>query len=169
MKTIMAPVLALLLVAALLATPLAASAGQSAPDFRASRLEGGTLSLVQLKGKVVVLNFFRTFCPYCVGEVPELNELNERLGPKGLAVIGVGIDSLDSLKRYVASHGVRYPVVVCSDEMLRSYGDIPGTGGLRGVPTTVIIGPGGQVSRVFLGRADKADLERQVKALLPTT
>lgn len=162
----------LILLVALLAVVQPAGvvrAGEPAPDFSLTRLEGGSLSLSSLRGKVVVLNFFRTFCPHCMREVPELNDLNRHLGSLGVEVLGMGLDSPDRLKRYAARNKVGYTILLCSEEVRRAYGEIPGTMGLRGVPTTVIVGPTGKVRRVFLGRADKAELERQVRELLPTT
>jgi peroxiredoxin len=161
----------LILLLALLAVvqPAGVQAGEPAPDFSLSKLEGGSLSLSSLRGKVVVLNFFRTFCPHCVREVPELNDLHRRLGSLGVEVLGMGLDRPDRLKSYAALNKVGYTILLCSEEVRRAYGEIPGTMGLRGVPTTVIIGPAGDVRRVFLGRADQAELERQVRELLPTT
>lgn len=159
----------LVVLALLLAAPAASLGAEPAPAFTLSGLDGGSVTLASLKGKVVVLNFFRTFCPHCVKEVPELNDLYLRLGPRGVAVLGMGLEAADSLRRYVASHGVRYPVLVCSEEVRRAYSDVPGTGGLRGVPTTVIVSPSGQVAKVFVGRPENGLIERAVKRLLPTS
>jgi peroxiredoxin len=153
------------LAALLLSAP--ALAGQRAPDFSLPRLGGGSMSLSSLKGKVVVLNFFRTFCPYCVREVPELNDLGQRLAAQGVEVLGMGLDGADQLKGYAAANKVRFPVLVCTDKVRQAYGDLPGAGGLRGVPTTVIVATSGEVARVILGAPDKGELERQVRALLP--
>jgi len=160
--------LATLLAVAFLACPALLPAAEPAPGFSLSKLDGGSVCLSSLKGKVVVLNFFRTFCPYCVKEVPELNDISQRLGSQ-VAVVGMGLDGADLLKRFVAGYNVRYPVVVVSPEVLRAYSDVSGTGGLRGVPVTVVVGPNGQVGKVFLGLAPKGSIESEVRRLLPTS
>ncbi|MFH0810762.1 MAG: TlpA disulfide reductase family protein [Pseudomonadota bacterium] len=156
------------LTAALLAVHGLAAAGETAPDFTLIGLDGTSVSLSSLKGKVVVLNFFRTFCPYCVQEVPELNDIAGRLGSKGVAVLGMGLDSANALKGFVRTNKVAYPVAVVSPDVQRAYSDVRGTGGLRGVPTTVVVSPTGEVSRVFPGRPAASVLRRTVEALLPS-
>lgn len=145
---------------------LVAAAGESAPSFNLPRADGGTLALPSLKGKVVVLNFFGTFCPWCIKEVPELNQIMQTYGPQGVQVVGMGMDSLDGLKKFVASYHARYPVVAVSPEVRHAYGNLPGAGGLRGVPVTIIVNQAGIVSQVFPGYTGKAEIERQVRALL---
>jgi len=157
----------LLMLAAVLVAATAASAAQPAPGFTLPTILGGSLSLTSLKGKVVVLNFFRGQCPYCVQEVPDLNGINQQLGPRGVAVVGMGLGSTDSLKSFAGYYKVAYPVVVVSEGVRQAYSDVPGTMGLRGVPTTVIVGPDGQVAKAFVGRVPKGDLEAAIQPLLP--
>jgi peroxiredoxin len=174
MKRTSAVLLAALIIAlvsglCLTAVPSTSLAAQAAPGFSCPSVGGGSVSLASLKGKVVVLNFFTTFCPYCIKEVPDLNALNRDYSVRGVQVIGMGLDSTaKQLERFAADNKVRYPVAVCPETVRSAYADIPRTGGLRGVPTTVVIGPNGQVAWVWPGYVDKDELERQVRRLLPS-
>ena len=97
--------------------------GTSAPAFRLPALAGGESELGALRGKVVVLNFWATWCPPCVSEMPSLERLHRALGPVGLAVVAVSTDEDEAeLRRFVAQYALTLPVLrdpggrVASDE-----------------------------------------------------
>ncbi len=86
--------------------------GSLAPGFRLRSLAGGETTLDSLRGKVVVLNFWATWCPPCVEEMPSLERLHRTLGPEGLAVVTVACDEDDGdVRRFVAEHGLTLPVL----------------------------------------------------------
>ncbi len=90
----------------------ALSKGAAAPAFRLPALAGGESELGALRGKVVVLNFWATWCPPCVSEMPSLERLHRTLGPEGLAVVAVSTDEDEAeLRRFVAQYSLTLPVL----------------------------------------------------------
>jgi len=90
----------------------ALKAGSEAPPFRLPSLAGGEVNLASLRGKVVVLNFWATWCPPCVAEMPSLERLHRALGPEGLSVVTVSTDEDDAeLRRFVAERSLSLPVL----------------------------------------------------------
>jgi cytochrome c biogenesis protein CcmG, thiol:disulfide interchange protein DsbE len=90
----------------------ALKAGSEAPGFRLPSLAGGELDLVSQRGKVVVLNFWATWCPPCVAEMPSLERLHRALGPEGLLVVTVSTDEDEAeLRRFVAERSLTLPVL----------------------------------------------------------
>jgi peroxiredoxin len=90
----------------------ALQAGTAAPGFRLPSLAEGELDLASQRGKIVVLNFWATWCPPCVAEMPSLERLHRSLSPEGLSVITVSVDEDEGdLRRFVAEHGLTLPVL----------------------------------------------------------
>jgi cytochrome c biogenesis protein CcmG, thiol:disulfide interchange protein DsbE len=86
--------------------------GSEAPGLRLPALAGGEMDLASQRGKVVVLNFWATWCPPCVAEMPSLERLHRALGPEGLAVVTVSTDEdEDELKRFVSRLALTLPVL----------------------------------------------------------
>jgi peroxiredoxin len=86
--------------------------GIEAPAFRLPSLAGGEVDLSSLRGKMVVLNFWATWCPPCVAEMPSLERLHRALGPEGLAVVAVSADEDGAeLARFVSEHALTLPVL----------------------------------------------------------
>ncbi len=113
------------------------------------------------QGKVLLVNFWATWCPPCVAEMPELEELQSERGPKGLQIIGIGIDSPTSSREFAEKHKITYPLLVGGlqgTEVSRSFGNEAG-----GLPFTVLIGTDGTVKQSYMGRLDmqkvRADLD----------
>jgi cytochrome c biogenesis protein CcmG/thiol:disulfide interchange protein DsbE len=90
----------------------ALQSGTAAPGFRLPSLAGGDTELASLHGKIVVLNFWATWCPPCVSEMPSLERLHRTLGPEGLAVLAVSTDEdLADLRRFVGEQALTLPVL----------------------------------------------------------
>ena len=86
--------------------------GAMAPPLRLPALAGGELDLASLRGRLVVLNFWATWCPPCVQEMPSLERLHRTLGKEGLSVVSVSVDEdEEALRRFVKEHGVSFPVL----------------------------------------------------------
>jgi peroxiredoxin len=86
--------------------------GTVAPEFSLPGLDGKTVDLASYRGKVVVLNFWATWCPPCVAEMPSLERLSRALGPEGLAVVTVSTDEDEkALRAFVTEHGLTMPVL----------------------------------------------------------
>lgn len=133
-----------------------------APAFSVRTLDGRTLKLSDLKGHVVVLDFWATWCGPCRASMPNLSVLQERYGPNGLVVIGLSVDEGDPrlVKRFADRLKVRFPVAMADEQLLDDYGPI------RAIPTTIFIGRNGRILRRVVGYVDEETLEGFVKEML---
>ncbi len=113
------------------------------------------------QGKVLLVNFWATWCPPCVAEMPELEQLQADHDSKGLQIVGIGIDSPTNIREFAEKHKITYPLLVGGlqgTEVSRSFGNDAG-----GLPFTVLIGADGSVKQTYMGRLDmqkvRADLD----------
>lgn len=135
---------------------------QSFPD-----LKGKNQTLRQWKGKILVVNFWATWCPPCVEEMPELTALQTELRDQNVQIIGIGIDSADNIQQFSAKYNISYPLYIAgmgSVELSRRLGNQAG-----GLPYTLLIGPDGQVRKSFLGRLHMPSLRQELAAISPKT
>lgn len=127
-------------------TETSALEGQPAPDFKLKGLDGKEVQLATLKNQVVVLNFWATWCPACVYELPDINMLYEQQKARGVRVFAVNAkeDEAD-VKAFVAEKKMTVPVLLDTDAAVsEAYG-------MWALPQTVIIGRDGKVKKVFIG------------------
>jgi len=138
--------------------------GKAAPLFSAERLDGGTLSLAELRGHVVLLNFWAVACPPCRIEMPELESIHRRYAGRGLRVVGITeMDPpRDQALRFVAEAGVTYPIVLDPGARI---GELYA---LEAHPTTLVIDGRGRVRFVNSGylRGEEKEIERAVREAL---
>jgi thiol-disulfide isomerase/thioredoxin len=134
----------------------------AAPQFELEKVGGGTVRLADLRGKVVLVDFWATWCPPCKKEIPHLVALYGRYRGKGLEVVGIADDPNDRSKvgPFVSSHGIPYPVVFSTEKTAESFG------GLVGYPTVFVIDRAGQVVGKFIGYTDERNLELAIQKLL---
>lgn len=138
--------------------------GAAAPfDFTLKSLDGGDVALASLKGKVVLMNFWATWCGPCKGEIPDLAAL-QREHPDDLAVVGIVVlDSFgDKVQAMTKELGVNYTILDGNnrDDIEKAYGPF------WGLPTTVVIGRDGKIANRQLGAADKARFQSMIQPLL---
>jgi peroxiredoxin len=146
------------------APPVPAPAEQRsalAPDFSRPDLSGRTIRLSDYRGKVVLLNFWATWCAPCLAEVPRFSRWQSHYGGRGLQVLGVSMDD-DARPAEAAYRRYRlaYPVAMGDATLGELYG------GVLGLPLTYIIDPAGRIVARYQGEADLAGMERQIVALL---
>jgi thiol-disulfide isomerase/thioredoxin/outer membrane lipoprotein-sorting protein len=133
--------------------------GKPAADFTLPGLDDKPVKLSSLKGSVVVLDFWATWCGPCVGSLPHLDELNKQESPKGLKVFAVNLqEEKDPVAAFVHKQGWTLPV------LLDSSGDVAKQYAADAIPETVIVGKDGIVKKVFVGAGD--DTEEQIKAVV---
>lgn len=152
----------LLVVVCILALTAPVWADKPAPDFTLKDvLTGKDYTLSQLKGKVVVLNFFTFFCGPCRDEMPDLNKINNELKGKGLQMFGIALSSDPTQIRFLVKQlGLQYPVLIGNDKVSDAYGSI------AVVPTTVIIDKQGNINQRIEGTRKKETFQKLIEPLL---
>ena len=144
---------------------------QLAPEAL-SRLLAGTLTdsngqaqaLSQWQGKVLVVNYWATWCPPCREEMPAFSRLQTQLGPEGVQFIGIGIDSPSAIKEYAFQTPTRYPLLIGGSEgmdLMRELGNDAGA-----LPYTLVLDRKGQPAYARLGIVDEKELEARLRPLI---
>jgi peroxiredoxin len=133
-----------------------------APEFALKDADGKTVHLADYKGKVVLLDFWATWCGPCKLEIPWFMELERNNKDRGFAVLGVSMDDegWEVVKPFVASIGMNYRVVIGNDVTAQLYG------GVEALPTTFLIDREGRIAATHVGLTSKKDFEDGVKQLL---
>src|SRR6202163_370934 len=133
----------------------------AAPEFQLEGLDGKPLSLANERGKVVLLNFWATWCGPCRAEIPDLIALQEKYAGK-LQIIGLTVDEDDAevVKEAVARTGINYPVAMTSPEIRIKYG------GIAALPTSFVLDAQGRVMQKHEGLRDPLLYETEIRALL---
>lgn len=173
-KTIIAAVIAAGAVAVyLLATPKSSGPAQApgapavaefetAAPLSAATVDGKTVSLTDFKGKVVLVDFWATWCDPCKEEIPDLVKMQERLKDKGFTILGVSMDEEGkaAVQRFVAKHPITYPLILNNGERPPKGWVVPG------LPTAYLIGRDGTVRQRWFGSKDVVEVEAAVNAAL---
>ncbi|MBN2386767.1 MAG: TlpA family protein disulfide reductase [Anaerolineales bacterium] len=126
----------------------APQAGFLAPDFRLETLDGGQVRLSDLRGQVVVVNFWATWCPPCRAEMPALQAVHEAYDGRGVIILGVNAtsqDSLDAVHEFVTDHELSFLVALDLDNGANRLYEI------RSLPTTFFVRPDGGIAEVVIG------------------
>jgi thiol-disulfide isomerase/thioredoxin len=134
---------------------------EPAPEFKLSSLDEKPLSIAAYKGKIVLLNFWATWCGPCRAETPDLVELQKKYKDQ-LQIIGlaVDVDSTEDVKQFVESYGVNYPIAVSTDQTRFEYG------GIGALPTSFVIDTEGRIVQKHEGLRDPVLYETEIRSLL---
>jgi thiol-disulfide isomerase/thioredoxin len=140
-----------------------AMAAKRMPDFSGKTVnDQGKFDSATLRGKVVLVNFWATWCPPCRKEIPSLLKLQEKYRDKGFAVVGVSMDEGGStlVGKFLAKQKVSYPVIIGDAELARGFG------GVIGVPATFLVDRQGELIRRYDGFASEDELQEEIEKLL---
>ena len=146
------------------ASEIGTEVGRYAPIFELPDLEGRTISLESLRGKVVLLNFWSTLCSPCMAEMPSLNRLNSVLREKGLQIISVAIDSNDTpVRDYVQKNAISFMVLIDKDKEV-FFDDYAGPS----LPSTYLLDRNGVIVERFSGLQvwDGQEMKNRIMMLL---
>ena len=135
---------------------------KAAANFSLPDSDGVKVALADYKGKVVLLNFWATWCGPCKIEIPWFIEFNKTYKDRGFAVLGVSLDDdgWKSVRPYLAEKRIDYTVVLGNDQVSKSYGDVDS------LPTTFIIDRDGRIAFVHMGLVGKDTYEKEIRRLL---
>jgi thiol-disulfide isomerase/thioredoxin len=137
---------------------------QTLPDFGLTDLAGSEVSSEAWAGKVVVINYWASWCPPCIREIPLLVETQETLGEAGVQVVGIAVDRLEDVEAFIAQYPVNYPILMANPEAVALSKRLGNR--VEGLPFTVIFDRRGR--RVFsrTGEVTAAELKAELGALV---
>jgi thiol-disulfide isomerase/thioredoxin len=135
---------------------------KEAPNFTLKDANGTDVSLSEYRGKVVLLNFWATWCGPCKIEIPWFMEFEQQYKNKGFAVLGVAMDDdgWAAVKPYIADRKMNYRVMLGTDSVAREYG------GIDSLPTTFVINQEGRIVAAHVGLINKNDYLKEIQSLL---
>jgi thiol-disulfide isomerase/thioredoxin len=137
--------------------------GSRLPDFSVKDLQGREISSADLRGQVVLIDFWATWCEPCKKEMPGYQKLVDRYGPRGFAVVGFKFDTMMDLADpilFAKKIGVRYPLAVAADELKQKFG------GIEGLPTTMLYDRQGVLRKKVIGFEYTNVIESELKPLI---
>ncbi len=137
----------------------------AAPAWSLTNIHGQRLDSAAFTGRVVILNFWATFCPPCLREIPDLAAFHLAHSNQPVAVLGLSLDSSppDSVRAFVEKQRIPYPVAIADAATAEAFGNV------GQIPTTFIIAPDGTFAARYLGALTREELERILPTLLPST
>jgi thiol-disulfide isomerase/thioredoxin len=145
------------------ANAIAGEIGSQLPDFSAKDLHGREISSADFRGKVVLIDFWATWCQPCKKEMPGYQKLVDGYGAQGFAVVGFKLDIMKDAEDpilFAQKIGVRYPLAVASDDVKAKFG------GIEGLPTTLLYDRQGILRKKIIGFEYTTVIESEIKSLL---
>jgi peroxiredoxin len=134
----------------------------AAPDFELPDAKGKKRKLSEFRGKVVLLNFWATWCPPCRAEMPELNRLHHEYADRGFTVLGVAMDERGwrAVTPFLSTHRIDYPVLLGNAGVANDYG------GVRTIPHTLFLDREGRVVATYGAALDLPAFRKSIEAML---
>src|SRR4029077_9155151 len=138
------------------------SGRKQAPNFSLKDAAGNPVHLADYRGKVVLVNFWATWCGPCEVEIPWFVEFEQKYKDQGFAVLGVSMDDdgWKSVRPYVASHKINYRVMIGSEVVSQQFGEI------ESLPTSFVLDREGRIASNHIGLVDKVDYQNEIVKLL---
>lgn len=136
---------------------------RSAPEFSLLSTTGKKVSLSDFKGKVVIVDFWATWCPPCRKGIPDLVSLKKQYQDKGVEIIGISLDqeqTKDDVVPFIKNYGINYPVLYYNMKVISDYGNI------QSIPTSFVIDKEGKIISSYVGLVDRSVYEADIKKAL---
>jgi peroxiredoxin len=135
---------------------------QKAPNFTLKDADGNPVHLTDYRGKVVLVNFWATWCGPCEVEIPWFVEFEQKYRDQGFAVLGLSMDDdgWKAVRPYIASHKINYRVMIASEVVSQQFGDIDS------LPTSFVLDRQGRIATNHVGLIDKRDYQNEILKLL---
>ncbi len=156
-------VLLAFLAGSLFVTP--AFAVEKMPTFELAAAQGGKkIKSADYRGKVLVINFWATWCPPCRKEIPTFREMQTKYGAKGFSVIGIAMDEggsrYKSVRKMIQKAKINYPIGMASSKVVRGFG------GVNGIPVTIFVDRQGNISKRYDGYVAKSVIIKEIEKVL---
>lgn len=145
-----------MLILILIALLNVSSYGSDMPHFELKDLNNKLVKSSDYKGRVILINFWATWCPPCKREIPDFIELYNKYQKDNFVIIGIALDDLESVKKFKANYRINYPVLMGDQEVIKKYGNI------RGIPTSFLVGKDGKIKQRYDGYRPKEALEKDI-------
>lgn len=131
--------------------------GNTIPDFSLTSLEGKTIDKDSLKGEIVVLNFWASWCTPCMSEIPELKEVAANSKAK---VLGIALDEtgFETVKPFVEAHKINYTVMVGDQDLFQQFNGV-------GIPYTLVLDRSQRIVKIYRGPTNRESLEADLKKI----
>ena len=143
------------------AAPVKLAPGSSVPAMSRADMHGRPVDLAALQGKLILIDFWASWCPPCIVEIPRLIAMQETYGPRGLQVVGISMDDSAQPVRDVAKRfAFNYPVVLGDAKLGSEFG------GVLGLPVQMLVGRDGRILKIWTGEIAPGAVEQAVKAAL---
>ena len=132
-----------------------------APNFKLKTYDGKVISLDKFKGKVVLVNFWATWCPPCRAEIPDFLKVYKKYKSKGFEIVGIALDETgwSDVKPFMENMKINYPIVLGDQQTVMLYG------GIEAIPTTFIVDKKGNIIDRHIGMLPQTILEEKLKKL----
>lgn len=143
--------------------PASSFIGRPAQEFAMKDLDGNIRNITEWKGKVVLLNFWATWCAPCLREIPDFIRLQDKYKNADFQIIGIAMDDFEAVRAFAISHGINYPVIPAEAEAIelgQRYGNSIGV-----LPYSVFINKNGYISHTIVGELDKMKAEKILASL----
>ncbi len=138
--------------------------GKPSPDFSLMDVSGQLRNVAEWQGKVLVINFWATWCPPCLEEIPHFINLQDKYGDQGLQFLGIALEDVDAVTSFANKLGINYPILLGEQEVIKLGVKLGNR--IGGLPYTVILDRSGNINFIKVGPLSVSEAEQVIGSLL---